>query len=224
MLSILPSWVKNHRDIPRQFETVPAELQQIIMEIFQLTDCLNNNSFSPRLEPFSYQATLLSFWYRLIPYRPLNDTGSVDLIEDAVHLGMISFMITTLLQFGRRKILAYPFVAERMKGTLARLLSNTSADKALTIWLFFVGGLSVLDKKDQEWAAGNIRKIAHEMGINSWVRVRELLGRFPWINTLHDESARALWKSAPIGAESCTQKDVKTITTEDYNTDTLSFL
>lgn len=224
MVSILPSWIQQRRDIPKQFEDMPVDLQQIITEIYQLTDCLNSKSFIPRMEPFSYQAMLLSFWYRLVPYRPLNDPSPVDLIEDAVHIGMIAFMITTLLQFGRRKILAYPFVAIRMKNTLEMLLSSSAADKALTTWLLFVGGLSVLSKSDQDWAADNIRRITDEMGIHDWVAVRELLGQFPWINTLHDESARALWNSVSDNTELCSTKELKKVSTEAQNTNALEFL
>jgi len=188
-------------DLPKAFRDFPSGLSQLIVDVTDLSHLLNRSPAGPRLEPYAFQATMISLFNRLIQFRFLKSQPATDAMEDAVHLGLMAFMTTLLLFFGRRQQLPYELLSKRLITSLQKIRDSCPDELPVALWLLIVGSISVFDQVGKAWSAEEIKTIARDMAVESWDSLRGAIGRFPWIRALHDQRARIFWEST-VGSDS----------------------
>ena len=187
------------RVIKEQFLSTASRLSPIMLSVVSFAKLLNGSEREgpTKLDPLSYMETLVSLLYRLIEVAPLGQSRFMlgGLYDDVAHLAMLAFMTTLLPEYGRDDS-SHP-LSDRLESAIQDL-HVTSADTqdsgfSLLLWILFIGGVSVLKRKDHRWL---ILETCERLGLNDWPAVRRQLCGFPWIHTLHDVPGQCLWEDA----------------------------
>ena len=182
-----------------QLLSTTSGLPRLMFSVFSFASLLNSREREGRtkLDPLSYTETLVSLLYRLIEVAPLGQPRSMSggLYDDVAHLAMLAFMTTLLPKYGRDD--SSHFLSDRLESAIQDL-HVTSAETqdsgfSLLLWTLFIGGVSVLKRKDHRWL---ILETCERLDLYDWPAVRCQLCEFPWIRTLHDVPGRCLWDDA----------------------------
>ncbi|KGO69812.1 hypothetical protein PITC_042750 [Penicillium italicum] len=90
--------------------------------------------------------------------------------------------------------------------TLARLIQSallkpSSADlwtsqpsRLPLIWVLTLGGIAANDTPERTWFASALGDIARKTGLNSWAKIKSVLGSMLWYDAACDTAAKALWQ------------------------------
>lgn len=182
---------RNVADSKPKFNRMDPFLQQILVDVTNIAHLFNMSHTGLKMDPNMLQEVIVSVGYRLIRFHPLGGPQLESKVESAWHIGLAAFTTTLYLQFGRRRFLKYSLVAQRLREVIDRGLDEEDND--LMLWLLFIGGISVLAEVDQTWLVPRIHQVAQALGIEDWAALHQSIGQFPWINSLHDETGKALW-------------------------------
>lgn len=179
-----------------QLLSTASRLSCIMLSVASFASLLNSREKEERtkLDPLSYMETLVSLLYRLIEVAPLGKPRSMSggLYDDVEYLAMLAFMTTLLPEYGRDD--SSQLLSDRLECAIQDL-HVTSADTqdswfSLLLWTLFIGGVSVLKRKDHHWL---ILETCERLDLNDWPAVLRQLCQFPWIHTLYDVPGRCLW-------------------------------
>jgi hypothetical protein len=64
-----------------------------------------------------------------------------------------------------------------------------------SLWLLFVGGISVFNAIDRVWLLPQITTSLFTLDIGSWSTARDKIRKFPWIDAIHDKLGQELWQA-----------------------------
>ena len=148
-----------------------------------------------KLDPLSYTETQVSLLYRLIEVAPLGQPRSMSggLYDDVTHLAMLAFMTTLLPKYVRDE--SSHLLSDRLESAIQDLHATSAGIQdsgfSLLLWALFIGGVSVLKRKDHRWM---ILKTCERLNLYDWPAVRRQLCGFPWIHTLHNVPGQCLWE------------------------------
>jgi hypothetical protein len=174
-------------------------LHEVLLDVISLTSLFNNIPADRTLDIDTFHEILVSILSRLIRFRPLQSSKQESNIEAAYHIGLTVFMMTSFLQYDRRRILEYELVSLCLKDVLDSGLDEHDGD--LVIWLIFIGGIWTSGDSDGRWLVSRVRRLVRRLGINSWAEVHSSVREFPWINALHDRPGRAVWNLVYQGSQ-----------------------
>ena len=195
--------------IKEQLLGTTSRFSRLMFSVVNFASLLNGREREGRtkLDPLSYTETLVSLLYRLIEVAPLGQPRSMSggPYDDVAHLAMLAFMTTLLPKYGRDDF-CY-LLSDRLESAIQNL-HVTSADTqdsgfSLLLWTLFIGGVSVLERKDHRWL---ILETCERLDLYDWPAVRCQLCEFPWIHTLHDVPGRCLWEDAQRRGTEITRK------------------
>jgi hypothetical protein len=183
-----------------RFSTIDPALQQILLDVINICQLFNRKHAAFGLEPHLLQEVIVSVGSRLMRLHSLLEPPLTSPLESVCYIGLTSFMTTLFLQYGHRRPMKYRLVAQRVKDVVERGIGEEHSDTML--WLLFIGGVAGLDGVcHRDWLVSRIRRMARASGIEDWVSLRSLLGKFPWIGCHHDAAGKALWVSVGEVAE-----------------------
>lgn len=144
---------------------------------------------SPRRTESEYQKFIFSLHYRLVW---LQGVFFDDAISECLRLTMLALLTTTLQIPGARA--TYPDLASRLReqyyGVLAdhQCASLEQRDEFL-LWSLLAGAVSVFDvgelSRDGHWMRDLWEMSSGRLDC-SWEEMRLILGKYVWINGLHD--------------------------------------
>ena len=182
-----------------QLPYISFKLSCIMLSVRSFARLLNGrrNDGQTKLDPLIYTETLVALLYRLIDFAPLGQPRSVSvgLYDDILHLAMLAFMTTLLVNYDGDE--SYNILSGRLESVIQNY-DVKSADKpdsafCLILWTLFVGGVSVLRRKNHQKL---VLEICERLNLYDWPAVRCQLSEFPWIHTLHDVPGQCLWEDA----------------------------
>jgi len=184
-------------------ETAP-ELRDVAREAIALCAC-PTRAQRAKLPPHMYQDVIISVLQRLVDFSPLDGPRPSTALDGVVQLGLLTFVATVLYNMGPLRMI-YCMRVDRM---LREEMQDSRFAKVdgytrLRLWLFFIYGLSVLDRYDGRWLAPQIRSVLGELGLGTWARTRAVLGEFPWIGFVHDRPGKELWDLVMKSGDSIT--------------------
>ena len=185
--------------IKEQLPSAASRLSRIMLNIISFASLLNGRGREGRtkLDPLSYMEILVSLLYRLIEVAPFGRSRSMSggLFDDVTHLALLAFMTTLLPKYCHDD--SSHLLSNRLESAIQDL-QVTSADTqdngfSLLLWTLFIGGVSVLKRKDHRWL---IWKTCKRLDLHDWPAIHRHLCEFPWIHTLHDATGQCLWEDA----------------------------
>ena len=112
-------------------------------------------------------------------------------VSSAYHIGLVLFVMSMFLQFDHRRILDYECALSRWKSLV--MSEDYNEESEIRLWLLLIGGMWMTCPRDESWFTTRIRQTVHRLDARTWDEFKEIAGRFPWIDALHDEPTRALW-------------------------------
>jgi len=157
--------------------------------------------------------------------QPPPPSSLVSNIDDAAHLGAAAFATTLLLEFSQQ-LVTHELLRTSLRTSIQRLVSSGVQNLRAALWLCFVGGVSVFKlalntilakpmtaaaatatpavaDDDATWLLPQIHELCQDLGLENWSDVLSLLGgEFPWVHSLHDGPAKALWDATVAMATS----------------------
>lgn len=173
-------------------------LQDIIYDVMSITALFNNLPAGQTLDISTFLEMVISICCRLIRFRPLQSPKPESKREAAYHIGLIVFMTTLFLQWDERRIQEYDLISRRLREVLDDELDAHDSD--LLLWLLFIASLWV-SATNRDRLILRINMLSVRLGIDKWSRARDFICRFPWINTLHDQTGRAIWDLVHQGSQ-----------------------
>ncbi len=185
--------------IEEQLLSITPRLSSIMLSVVSFASLLNSQEREgqTKLDPLNYTETLVWLLYRLIDVAPLGQPHPMlgGLYDDLAYLAMLVFMTTLLPNYAGDD--SNHLLSDRLESAIQDL-HVTSADTQdsgfpLLLWTLFIGGVSVLKRKDYRWL---ILETCERLNLYDWPAVHHRLCGFPWIHTLHDVPGRCLWEDA----------------------------
>ena len=184
-------------ELLRYMPICDPQLQSIHGDMMGFCNLLNDDTKLLKMQPYSFEETLISVSYRLLYLYPLNGEGSKDSNDNAYHLGVLALLMTLLYQYGRLHRGPYDLLADKLRSAATTIFNEGSnADVTLLLWLLFIGGISVFGPVDVPWLHHEIRACLSALQADSWQQVRAAISCLPWINLVHDSAGKDLWKAA----------------------------
>ncbi|EXJ79038.1 hypothetical protein A1O3_08539 [Capronia epimyces CBS 606.96] len=178
-------------DCRSRFDGIDPCLRQILLDVTNIASLFNMDY---KMDPHTFQEVIVSLGSRLVRFHPLSGPPLEGRLESACHVGLITFVTTFFLQCGRRRFLKYGLVGQHLRQVIDRGLDKQDDD--LMLWILFIGGTSVLADRDHAWLMPKIQRTLRSLSIETWAGLHQCLVLFPWVNSLHDEAAKALWDAA----------------------------
>ena len=172
-------------------------LHQVLLDVMSVCSLFNKNLHDRTLNLQTFQEITISLCYRLLRFRSLNDIRQQSDIEAAYHVGLIIFMMTTFLQYDRRRIVDFKLIPLCLRDILDSRLDEY--DNEFVLWLMMVGGIWISVDVDGEMLAPRTRITAQRLGIDTWDGARSSVSKLPWINALHDQPGRRVWDRLHYG-------------------------
>ncbi|KAJ5088898.1 hypothetical protein N7456_012514 [Penicillium angulare] len=155
---------------------------------------LNNETRGPTLDFLGFEEVLISTCYRLLKFRPLLESRKNHGVSAMYHLGLISFMMSTFLQFNHQKIINHRLLSVCLQESSESQASENHG--FLYFWFVMIAGIWVSNDEDGEWAIRRIRETTSLQSINTWDEAQRVLCMFPWVHDLHSQYGYELWSMA----------------------------
>jgi hypothetical protein len=200
------SWIRSRFDAdqrhqvcaPRLLNQLRGDLQDILVDIMSVAWILNGGEeCMERLDGYTFHNIVLVSGYRLIRISPLGGPRLLSALENAIHLGLVAFIITFMHGIDRKT--PYVPLHSMLLFSTAQVDFDKEECREALLWTLFMGKASTNGKPDEmAWMVPKIRKIALLLNLDSWEDVSKRLSNFPWVDALHERSAPALWYHSKI--------------------------
>ncbi|KAL4876073.1 hypothetical protein BJY04DRAFT_148587 [Aspergillus karnatakaensis] len=164
-----------------------------------------NAGRSRKLDAVEFHNMLLLFGHRLLEISPLGDSSvsqlshevGMNVLEKAVHLSLIAFLVTFLTGLDHR-IPDKPLLSQGLRLAVQSLAASVRAGQvsrplqSVLLWTFYIGSVVEFKPSDDEWLIPTTTSTMQALDISTWEDVKELLTMFPWVNAVHDRAGTAL--------------------------------
>ncbi|ATZ52810.1 hypothetical protein BCIN_08g04410 [Botrytis cinerea B05.10] len=149
---------------------------------------------APPLCGYKLHNTLLFFGYRLLSMYPLGGCRPKNSLENAIHLGLTSFIVTFMRGLDG-KVPGNSLLASLIRSSAQELSKIEHGSPEALLWLLLMGKASIFGHSDDTWLASDISQTMQVLGLQGHTDVQQKLENFPWVYTLHDKEVRALLQS-----------------------------
>jgi hypothetical protein len=166
-----------------------------MLSLSERISCLSSGSITyNEAEQMTLMKDTYSLRYSLVsqPLDPGN--GSLD---DVLRIGAILYLQATPQEF--------PYVAlgpgnlvKRLRELVFNVPMRNEREAELIMWLLFIGAMCARKGPDRIWYIDQIGKLTAKLGLSEWIVVKQKVGEFWWVNTLHDKTAREAWEEAEV--------------------------
>jgi hypothetical protein len=172
------------------------DLQDVLSDILILACVLNNHENVPmKLNAYSCQQIVILVSYRLIQISQLATPRLASDLENMIHLSLTAFTTTLFLGFGSAALKA-PLLVKLLRELAQRFQAHDAETKKVLLWVLFMGRASVFNDLGDWWIVPKIREIRIDLNLRTCEDVRNILSRFPWVDSVHGQSGRALWEKS----------------------------
>jgi hypothetical protein len=165
-------------------------LYDVFLDVMSICSVFNQSG-SESVDYIIFLEALISLCYRLLKFRSMSDASMLCDEQSAYHIGLTIFMMTTFLQYDRRRLINYSLVPVCLE-KVVQYESRMHGDD-FYLWLLTIGGIWISDEPNNMWLAPRLRTMAQRLGLDSWEEAQVLIRQFPWITGLHDQPGRELW-------------------------------
>lgn len=180
----------NRTEFPEKQHILDSHLHQILLDTMNICSLFNNlQKHTIDLETF--QEIKISLCYRLLRFRSLHEIRLRSDIQTAYHLGLIILMMTTFLQHDSRRIMTFNLIPLCLEEVLASGLDEHRDE--FMLWFMMIGGIWMSADVDGNLLASETRVTAQRLGITTWKEARNIVSKFPWVYSLHDEPGCSFW-------------------------------
>lgn len=155
----------------------------------------NSGVASRKLDASAFPDIITSVLYRLFDIKAIDGTCTMHPVANAIHLGLIAFMTTFLIQFGRSRRMRYAALSRKFKKALDNTTFQAAVDPATHLWLLVIADIAVPQMDGRSWIKPRLVEAVSQFGATDWEFARRLLGKYPWIKELHDQPAAQLWEA-----------------------------
>lgn len=163
-------------------------------DIMKVSRLFNSGVAAKKLGATAFQDIITTTCYRLLEIRPIDRPRcDINPVANTIHLALLSFMTTFLIQIGRQRRLRYELLSRKLMKALDNPKFQAAVDPATHLWLLVIAGISVLSKDHRVWLKPRLTDAVEQFGCTDWQFARRLLGKYPWIGELHDQPASQLW-------------------------------
>ncbi|KAM0129915.1 hypothetical protein ACHAP3_007652 [Botrytis cinerea] len=149
---------------------------------------------APPLCGYKLHNTLLFLGYRLLSMYPLGGCRPKNSLENAIHLGLTSFIVTFMRGLDG-KVPGNSLLASLIRSSAQELSKIEHGSPEALLWLLLMGKASIFGHSDDTWLASDISQTMQVLGLQGHTDVQQKLENFPWVYTLHDKEVRALLQS-----------------------------
>ncbi|CAH0001122.1 unnamed protein product [Clonostachys byssicola] len=165
-------------------------------DVMKMSRIFNSSVASRKLGADAFHDIVISLCYRLLGIGAISGASKLsNPVARAAHLGLIAFMTTFLPHLSHGRDQMYHVLSRKYKAALSNAAFRKSIDPATHLWLLMVAGLSVLeDGEFSEWLAPRISEVLDQFGMDEWSFARRLMGKYPWVNSVHDTPGAAVWQ------------------------------
>lgn len=176
-------------------ERLDPHLREILLDTLTASDLFNNHLPNRAFDLVAFQEMQVSIGYRLFQFSSLQSPKHECTVQAAYYVGLTIFLMTMFLQFDHRRMMDYELISLCLKDVLDGGLDRQD-ESGLALWLTLIGGIWVSRDADGEWLGPRLRREAQRLGLESWDRALDIISKFPWIHTLHDEPGHKVWNMA----------------------------
>jgi hypothetical protein len=170
------------------------EVFSATQNMMKVSRIFNSSVAAKKLGATAFQDIITTTLYDLLNIRAINGPRSdMHPVANTIHLALLSFMTTLLLQFGRQRRLRYELLATKLMKALDNPKFQAAVDPATHLWLLVMAGISVLSKHHRIWLKPRLAEAIEQFGVTDWSFAKRLLSKYPWIGELHDQPASKLW-------------------------------
>ncbi|KAF7853358.1 uncharacterized protein EAF02_012012 [Botrytis sinoallii] len=173
-----------------------TDLLVLLVDIISFT-LLLNDAVVGRASPLGghkLHSTLLFLGYRLLSIYPLGDCRPKNPLENAIHLGLASF-ISTFMRGLDGKVPVNPLLASLLRSSTHELSKSRFESPEALLWLLLMGKASIFESLDDTWLASDIRHTMQVLNLQGHTDVQRKLESFPWVYALHDKEVISLLQS-----------------------------
>lgn len=180
-----------------QFKILSADFRDLAADILFLASQLNDAivGMAPKLDALGFQNNTLLLGYRLMKLKPPGLPFEVCPLESLVHLGLTAFLATFFQGWDRQIIQNDRLTSLLLSKVYQQPLMADQDRQEVLVWLLFIGAASSNLWKHPIWVLRTQHTLSG-LGIKSWVGVRNILAKFPWVTVVHDKAGQILWHSS----------------------------
>ncbi|TGO37416.1 hypothetical protein BHYA_0098g00400 [Botrytis hyacinthi] len=173
-----------------------TELLTLLVDTITFTLLLNDAVVgrAPPLGGHKLHNTLLFLGYSLLSMYPLGDCRPKSSLENAIHLGLVSF-ISTFMRGLDGKVPVNPLLASLLRFSTQQLSKRQCGSPEALLWLLLMGKASIFESLDDTWLASDISHTMQVLNLQNHTDVQRKLESFPWVYALHDKEVRPLLQS-----------------------------
>ncbi|KAH1597852.1 hypothetical protein KXV95_001375 [Aspergillus fumigatus] len=173
--------------------SLPINLRDLFLDVLFLASSLNNamTGDSPKLGVFQLHQNIILLGYRLVKLKPLGLPLRSSSLENRVHLGLAAFL-ASFLQGWDGQISPNHLLSRSLLASVHQHLSAEQNEQELSLWALFRGAVLPSSWNDSTWVL-KTRVTLKALGIDSWGDIRDILGKYPWVNAIHDPPGQTLW-------------------------------
>jgi hypothetical protein len=181
------------------FGQLSTDLQSLFTNITHLAWLINEAIAGnrPKLDDYIFHDTIILLGYRIVHHCPLGKPRAISRLENAVHLGLIAFMMTLALGLDGRT-LQVPLLPGLLRSAAEESFGTEQKERELLLWILFIGGRLIFGSPDEAWLLPKTAEATCFLVLHSWEGVSSTLVKFPWFNTAHDKSGQDQWCKSSI--------------------------
>ena len=173
-----------------------ADLQDLAVDMTYFAWLLNdaNAGRRPALNTRAFHGTLILLGYRLIHFSPLGGSRPDCHLENAIHLGLVAFMMPFMYRFDG-KIPDSPLLSRLISLAVQQNLSADKHIQEVLLWIVLVGAASVFIQPLDEWIVPLVSQIMHNLRLHTWEDVSRTMAKYPWTDAYHNDPGQALCRA-----------------------------
>jgi hypothetical protein len=175
------------------FIKLDAELQDLAIDMTHLAWLLNDAHAGrrPALNTRAFHGILLLIGHRLIRFSPLGESRPVSHLDNAVHLGLVTFMMPFMSRFDG-SVPDNPLLSQLLRLAVQQDLSTDKTIQETLLWILLVGAASVFIQPLDEWILSLISQMMNNLHLNTWDDVYRTVAKYPWTDAYHNEPGQSL--------------------------------
>ena len=151
----------------------------------------------PNLNTRVFHGMLLLLGYRLIHFSPLNGPRPIFHLENAVHLGLIAFMMPFMHRLDG-KVPDSPLLSRLIVSAMEKVSGVDKDSQEFLLWIMLVGGASIFTQPKDGWLISMISQKMYSLNLHTWEDVARIMAKYPWIDAFHGK----------VGKSLCTEPDI----------------
>lgn len=141
------------------------------------------------IQPATIYDTMVAVMYRLLHMSFTSGT-----LDETLRLGLLAFTHHIFLQW-QDIILPHSSFSNTYRKYLQAHALGARVPPSISLWLFFIGALSLFHVSDEQWLGESLREAVELCGVTSWKDAQEILKASMWISLLDDKSGKQIYDS-----------------------------